>query len=71
MSVSQTTEADLPAPDELSRSNLDSLVRCGFVEKGTINRRTNSYTVTEAGRDMLEALLERDRAATTALEGEF
>jgi len=34
--------------------NLDDLVDCGFVEKGQIDRRTNSYSLTDAGRDALE-----------------
>ena len=71
MSVSQTSETDLPAPDELSRSNLDTLVEEGFVVKGTIDRRTNSYTVTRKGYDLLLALQERDNEAIAALEDEF
>ena len=33
--------------------NLDTLVEEGFVEKGTIDRRTNSYSLTQSG---LEAI---------------
>jgi DNA-binding PadR family transcriptional regulator len=36
--------------------NLDTLVDKGYVEKGEIDRRTNSYDVTEEGR---KALAER------------
>ena len=35
--------------------NLDDLVDVGLVEKGTIDRRTNSYTLSEEGRRKLEA----------------
>lgn len=35
--------------------NLDDLVDAGLVEKGTIDRRTNSYTLSEEGRRKLEA----------------
>ncbi|MFB6112414.1 MAG: PadR family transcriptional regulator [Halobacteriaceae archaeon] len=34
--------------------NLDDLVEAGYVEKGEIDRRTNSYTITQAGRDLIE-----------------
>lgn len=33
--------------------NLESLIEEGLVEKGRIDDRTNSYTVTEAGEDLL------------------
>lgn len=33
--------------------NLDVLVKVGLVEKGTIDRRTHSYNITEAGREAL------------------
>jgi PadR family transcriptional regulator PadR len=35
--------------------NLDSLVRKGLIEKGTIDKRTNSYTITDRGRRELAA----------------
>lgn len=35
--------------------NLDTLVEKGLVEKGQIDRRTNSYTLTQRGRRELEA----------------
>lgn len=35
--------------------NLDTLVQKGLVEKGTIDDRTNSYTVTQRGRREVEA----------------
>ncbi|WP_129115805.1 PadR family transcriptional regulator [Halegenticoccus tardaugens] len=34
--------------------NLDVLVQRGYVEKGTIDRRTNSYSLSEYGREQLE-----------------
>lgn len=34
--------------------NLDTLAEKGLVEKGTIDRRTNSYELTERGRSELE-----------------
>jgi DNA-binding PadR family transcriptional regulator len=33
--------------------NLDSLVEAGLVEKGRIDDRTNSYELTDAGRELL------------------
>ena len=33
--------------------NLDTLVNRGFVEKGEIDRRTNSYDISKAGRTAL------------------
>ncbi|MFC6723480.1 PadR family transcriptional regulator [Halobium palmae] len=38
--------------------NLDTLVYSGFVEKGTIDRRTNSHQITEEGRSALTDHLE-------------
>lgn len=35
--------------------NLDTLVEEGLVEKGEIDRRTNFYTVTDAGHGVLES----------------
>lgn len=35
--------------------NLDRLVDKGFVAKGTIDNRTNSYSLTKRGHDALEA----------------
>ena len=34
--------------------NLDELVEMGLIEKGTIDDRTNSYTLTERGRREIE-----------------
>lgn len=34
--------------------NLDDLVEAGLVEKGEIDRRTNSYTITDAGRELID-----------------
>lgn len=33
--------------------NLDTLVDRGFVEKGTIDRRTNYYAITDEGRELI------------------
>jgi len=38
--------------------NLDQLVDEGLVERGEIDRRTNSYTLTDKGRDRLEEYAE-------------
>jgi DNA-binding PadR family transcriptional regulator len=35
--------------------NLDSLIDEGLVEKGTIDKRTNSYTLTSRGQRAIEA----------------
>ncbi|OIB57378.1 PadR family transcriptional regulator [Natrialba sp. SSL1] len=35
--------------------NLDTLVEKGLVEKGTLDKRTNSYTITDRGSRELEA----------------
>jgi len=35
--------------------NLDELAEIGLVEKGTIDRRTNSYQLTQRGRREIEA----------------
>jgi DNA-binding PadR family transcriptional regulator len=35
--------------------NLDGLADDGLVEKGELDKRTNSYELTDAGRDLLEA----------------
>ncbi|ATW88076.1 DNA-binding PadR family transcriptional regulator [Halohasta litchfieldiae] len=35
--------------------NLDTLVEKGLVEKGQLDRRTNSYTITRRGRREIEA----------------
>ena len=35
--------------------NLDTLVEKGLVEKGSIDQRTNSYTLTQRGQRELEA----------------
>jgi PadR family transcriptional regulator PadR len=34
--------------------NLDELVEAGLVEKGQIDRRTNSYTITDTGESHIE-----------------
>ena len=35
--------------------NLDELVERGLVEKGEVDRRTNSYELTERGKQVLES----------------
>ena len=47
--------------------NLDALVDDDLLEKGTIDRRTNSYEVTEAARQLLR---DRREELTSALGGE-
>jgi DNA-binding PadR family transcriptional regulator len=37
--------------------NLDRLVGAGLLEKGRVDDRTNRYSLTEAGRDRLEAIV--------------
>lgn len=34
--------------------NLDTLVERGFMKKGQIDRRTNSYALTESGKALIE-----------------
>lgn len=34
--------------------NLDELIELGLLEKGTIDKRTNSYETTDAGEELLE-----------------
>ncbi len=34
-------------------TNLNQLVECGYVEKGSKNGRTNEYSLTDAGREAL------------------
>lgn len=43
--------------------NLDTLVEKGLVEKGTLDRRTNMYSVTRRGQ--------REIAARTEWEGQY
>lgn len=48
--------------------NLDRLAEGGYLEKGQIDRRTNRYRLTEAGRDALVAGLDRRSAVLHALD---
>jgi PadR family transcriptional regulator PadR len=52
-------ELDQHYSDEINHGrlypNLDQLVEMGLVEKDTIDKRTNSYTLTQRGRRELEA----------------
>jgi DNA-binding PadR family transcriptional regulator len=57
--------------------NLDTLVEKGLVEKGEIDQRTNSYTLTRRGRRELEArreweneYVELDEETAEAVEAE-
>ena len=47
--------------------NLDTLVSKGLVEKGRIDDRTNSYTLTRRGRREIEAREEWEQSATEAV----
>ena len=47
--------------------NLDELVAAGYVEKGQIDKRTNSYTLTGAGKRLLADALAAFRADVDAL----
>ena len=47
--------------------NLDTLVNKGLVEKGRIDARTNSYTLTRRGRREIEAREEWEQSATEAV----
>jgi DNA-binding PadR family transcriptional regulator len=49
--------------------NLDTLVEEGFVEKGQIDRRTNYYRVTEAGREALRERREWENQVVDFLTG--
>ena len=46
--------------------NLDTLVSKGLVEKGRIDDRTNSYTLTRRGRREIEARQKWERSVTEA-----
>lgn len=41
--------------------NLDQLVEMSLVEKGTLDKRTNSYTLTDRGYETLETRREWER----------
>lgn len=47
--------------------NLDALVEEGLVEKGQVDRRTNYYRVTEAGREALRERREWENQVTDVL----
>lgn len=49
--------------------NLDTLVNKGLVEKGEIDRRTNSYTLTQRGRREIEARAEWEDQYVSSSEG--
>lgn len=47
--------------------NLDDLVEYGLIEKGTIDDRTNSYSLTEDGRDTIRLFENRYADAGKAM----
>jgi DNA-binding PadR family transcriptional regulator len=47
--------------------NLDDLVNKGFVEKGELDKRTNSYELSDQGRSLLELALAYDKALLEAM----
>ena len=47
--------------------NLDTLVSKGLVEKGQLDDRTNSYTLTRRGRREIEARREWEHSTTEVL----
>ncbi|WP_101294489.1 PadR family transcriptional regulator [Halegenticoccus soli] len=48
--------------------NLDTLLDRGYIEKGTIDRRTNSYSITDRGERELRKWNEwKEEAASNAL----
>ncbi len=51
--------------------NLDDLVERGYVEKGQIDRRTNSYELTEAGKQVLTERREWENSYLEDLEVAF
>jgi DNA-binding PadR family transcriptional regulator len=48
-----------PYDDEINHGrlypNLDTLVDKGYVKKGSLDRRTNCYELTESGRELIQA----------------
>lgn len=48
--------------------NLDHLVEAGLVHKGHKNRRTNEYSLTEDGREVLSARISWQSAHTTTID---
>jgi len=47
--------------------NLDDLVNKGLVEKGELDKRTNSYELSDQGRSLLELALAEDEGLLAAL----
>ncbi|MFC4357792.1 PadR family transcriptional regulator [Halobium salinum] len=70
----QTIKSELEGDlgDEINHGrlypNLDTLVDRGFVEKGTIDRRTNYYAITDSGEELLH---ERREWEDARLDGGF
>ncbi|MFC7173094.1 helix-turn-helix transcriptional regulator [Haloplanus litoreus] len=50
--------------------NLDDLFEKGLVERGSVDKRTNSYALTDAGRDLLRGRIEwlADQAGLDVME---
>lgn len=55
LAITARLDDDSPRPINHGRRypNLDTLVDVGLVETGRIDDRTNSYSITEEGRDLL------------------
>ncbi|WP_101297107.1 PadR family transcriptional regulator [Halegenticoccus soli] len=47
--------------------NLDTLVQKGYIEKGTIDRRTNFYAISEQGQESLRKWTEWQRETATQI----
>ncbi|OVE84425.1 PadR family transcriptional regulator [Natronolimnobius baerhuensis] len=60
------TDADIDINHGRLYPNLDTLVNRGLVEKGQLDRRTNYYAITDAGREELQ---ERESWEQEYLEG--
>ncbi|UXF50832.1 MAG: transcriptional regulator [Haloquadratum phage sp.] len=58
LGIKETLEGDYGGSVELHHGrlypNLDTLVKKGLVEKGTKDRRTNSYTLSQRGKRELD-----------------
>lgn len=51
--------------------NLDELVDAGYLDKSEKDKRTNEYTLTEAGERLVERDAEQRQAAAEAIRGEI
>jgi len=61
--------------DEIHHSrlypNLDKIVERGLVEKGTLDRRTNYYVLTDAGREEIDRRRAWENAQAETVPGEI